>query len=153
MPQCGALIGFLAERSIRTHVSRATAGNAVRRRRPRSAWHQKHGETRKPKRSGRSETMNGFDRRDFLKLAGAAGIASLPGAIPTAWAADASMLEAAKAQGKTVFYANITAVEPIMAAFEAATGIVGEYTRISSSKYIPTVLTEAGAGKLLADVL
>lgn len=97
--------------------------------------------------------MNGFDRRDFLKLAGAAGIASLPGAIPTAWAADASMLEAAKAQGKAVFYANITAVEPIMAAFEEKTGVVGEYTRISSSKYIPTVLTEANAGKLLADVL
>ena len=63
------------------------------------------------------------------------------------------MLETAKSQGKAVFYANITAVEPIMAAFEEKTGIVGEYTRISSSKYIPTVLTEANAGKLLADVL
>lgn len=95
--------------------------------------------------------MTRFDRRDFLKLAGAAGIASLPGAIPAR--ADEAMLEAAKSQGKAVFYANITAVEPIMAAFEEKTGIVGEYTRISSSKYIPTVLTEANAGKLLADVL
>ena len=48
----------------------------------------------------------------------------------------------AKAEGKAIFYANITAVEPIMDAFDAATGVDGVYTRISTSKYLATVLTE-----------
>lgn len=93
-----------------------------------------------------------FERRDFLKLAGAAALPGLP-----AWAraADdtAAALAAARAEGKAAFFANITAVQPIMAAFHEATGIQGEYTRISSSKFIPTLLTEAAAGKLTADVV
>ncbi|NYT38123.1 extracellular solute-binding protein [Allopusillimonas soli] len=97
--------------------------------------------------------MHAFDRRGFLKLAGAAGIAGLPGALPLARAADAAAMEKAKAQGQAVFYANITAVQPIMDAFAAKTGIKGQYTRISSSKFIPTILTEFNAGKLLADVV
>src|SRR5690606_39113251 len=97
--------------------------------------------------------MKIIDRRHFLKLAGAAGLTGLPGFAPLARAADAAMMEKAKAQGKAVFYANITAVQPIMDAFEKATGIKGEYTRASSSKFIPTILTEFNAGKLLADVL
>ncbi|TKR56434.1 extracellular solute-binding protein [Allopusillimonas ginsengisoli] len=97
--------------------------------------------------------MDKFDRRYFLKLAGAAGVTSLAGGIPLARAADAALMDKAKAQGQAVFYANITAVEPIMKAFEAATGVKGKYTRISSSKFIPTVLTEFNAGKLLADVV
>lgn len=100
--------------------------------------------------------MSTVDRRTFLKLAGAAGAAGLagvPGALPSASAADNSQLAKAKAEGKAVFYANITAVEPIMKAFDAATGVDGEYTRISSSKFIPTILTEFNAGKLLADVV
>jgi iron(III) transport system substrate-binding protein len=59
----------------------------------------------------------------------------------------------AKAEGKASFYANITAVEPIMEAFNKATGVDGIYTRISTSKYLATVLTEFEAGKLTADVL
>ena len=59
--------------------------------------------------------MDNFDRRNFLKLAGAAGVASLAGASPFAFAADK----------EAVFYANITAVEPIMKAMEAATGVQG----------------------------
>jgi iron(III) transport system substrate-binding protein len=59
----------------------------------------------------------------------------------------------AKAEGKASFYANITAVEPIMEAFNKATGVDGVYTRISTSKYLATVLTEFEAGKLTADVL
>jgi len=95
--------------------------------------------------------MNKIDRRDFLKLAGAAGMVGLPGLGTLAHASEISAL--AKTQGKAVFYANITAVEPIMAAFEKATGIKGEYTRASSSKFVPTILTEFQAGKLQADVL
>ena len=40
-----------------------------------------------------------------------------------------------------------------MEAFEAKTGIAGEYTRISTDKFLATVLTEFEAGKLLADVI
>ncbi|MDS1138851.1 extracellular solute-binding protein [Pusillimonas sp. SM2304] len=95
--------------------------------------------------------MNKIDRRDFLKLAGAAGMVGVPGLGALAHASQVSAL--AKSQGKAVFYANITAVEPIMAAFEKATGIKGEYTRASSSKFVPTILTEFQAGKLQADIL
>jgi iron(III) transport system substrate-binding protein len=54
---------------------------------------------------------------------------------------------------KVSFYANITAIEPIMESFEAATGIKGEYTRISADKFLATVITEFEAGKLQADVI
>jgi len=94
------------------------------------------------------------DRRKFLKLtAGSAGLMGLAGVLPSAWAADAAGLEKAREEGEAVFYANITAVQPLMKAFKEATGVTGEYTRISSSKFVPTVLTEANAGKLLADVV
>jgi iron(III) transport system substrate-binding protein len=59
----------------------------------------------------------------------------------------------AKAEGKANFYANITAVEPIMEAFSKAKGVEGVYRRISTSKYLATVATEFEAGKLTADVL
>jgi iron(III) transport system substrate-binding protein len=70
-----------------------------------------------------------------------------------AYAADNPMVEKAKTEGKATFYANITAIEPIMEAFQQKYGVKGEYTRISTSKYYATVSTEHQAGKLLADVL
>ena len=94
--------------------------------------------------------MPRFDRRAFLNLAGAAGLA---GTLPLARAADAAGSAQAKVEGQAVFYANITAVKPIMDAFEAASGVKGVYTRISSSKFVATVTTEFEAGKLLADVV
>ncbi len=97
--------------------------------------------------------MNAIDRRVFLKLAGAAGLAGLPSAIPSAFAAEGASLAKARAQGKAAFYANITSVSPIMKAFEADTGVKGEYTRTSSTKFLPTILTEFDAGKLQADVI
>ena len=55
---------------------------------------------------------------------------------------------------KVNMYANITAIEPIMADFNAGQSAEeGIYTRISTSKYLATVLTEFSAGKLKADVL
>ena len=55
---------------------------------------------------------------------------------------------------KVNLYANITAIEPIMADFNAGQNTEeGIYTRISTSKYLATVLTEFSAGKLQADVL
>ena len=70
-----------------------------------------------------------------------------------AFAQNSDLLQKAKAEGKVSFYANITAIQPIMDAFNAETGLDGEYTRISTSKFLPTILTEFQAGKLMADVL
>ena len=70
--------------------------------------------------------------------------------VPYAFASDPAL---AKKEGKANFYANITAVEPIMDAFTASTGVKGVYTRISTTKYLATVLTEYEAGKLDADLL
>lgn len=94
--------------------------------------------------------MSSIDRRTVLQLAGATGLAA---ALPPARAQAAGDLAKARAEGAAVFYANITAVKPIMDAFTQDTGIKGEYTRISSSKFVSTVATEARAGKLLADVV
>jgi len=44
--------------------------------------------------------------------------------------ADQALVEKAKAEGKAAFYANITAIEPIMEAFTNSYGVKGEYTRI-----------------------
>jgi len=65
----------------------------------------------------------------------------------------AADLAKARQEGKANFYANITAVEPIMEAFTKSKGVEGIYRRISTSKYLATVLTEFEAGKLAADVL
>jgi iron(III) transport system substrate-binding protein len=67
--------------------------------------------------------------------------------------ADQALVNKAREEGKAAFYANITAIQPIMEEFTKDTGVKGEYTRISTSKFLATVLTEHQAGKLLADVL
>lgn len=72
---------------------------------------------------------------------------------PYAYSADQTVAEKAKAEGKVSFYANITAIQPIMQEFTKDKGVKGEYTRISTSKFLATVLTEHQAGKLIADVL
>jgi iron(III) transport system substrate-binding protein len=66
---------------------------------------------------------------------------------------DKALVTKAKAEGKVAFYANITAVEPIMEAFTKAYGVNGQYTRISTAKFVATAVTEHAAGKLMADVL
>ena len=68
-------------------------------------------------------------------------------------AADDALLSKARTEGKATFYANITAVEPIMDAFTTDTGVKAEYTRISTAKFVATVITEFEAGKLMADVI
>ena len=72
---------------------------------------------------------------------------------PYAYSAEQALLEKAKDEGKVSFYANITAIEPIVQEFSKETGVKGEYTRISTAKFLATVLTEHEAGKLIADVL
>lgn len=54
---------------------------------------------------------------------------------------------------KVSLYASITAIEPILAAFQEDTGVLAENTRLSTSKFASTVLTEFQAGKLAADVV
>jgi iron(III) transport system substrate-binding protein len=66
---------------------------------------------------------------------------------------DPGLVSKAKAEGKVSFYANITAVEPIMEAFTKKYGVKAEYQRISSPKFVATAVTEHAAGKLMADVL
>jgi iron(III) transport system substrate-binding protein len=70
-----------------------------------------------------------------------------------AHAADPSLLDRAKAEGRVAYYANITAIEPIMKAFATDTGVKGEYTRIASPKFVAITITEFEAGKLSADVV
>ena len=70
-----------------------------------------------------------------------------------AHAQDKSLLDRARAEGRVAYYANITAIEPIMKAFAADTGVKGEYTRIASPKFVATTITEAEAGRLSADVV
>jgi iron(III) transport system substrate-binding protein len=70
-----------------------------------------------------------------------------------AQAQDPALLERARTEGKASFYANITAIEPIMKAFTEDTGVKGEYTRISTAKFVATAITEFEAGKLMADVV
>ena len=51
------------------------------------------------------------------------------------------------------FFANITSVEPDPGGFQKRYGVKAEYQRISTTKFIATILTEHAAGKLTADVL
>ncbi|MFA7671351.1 MAG: extracellular solute-binding protein [Sphaerochaetaceae bacterium] len=54
---------------------------------------------------------------------------------------------------KVSLYANITAIEPILDSYNKDTGWNVEYTRLSTSKYVSTIVTEAQAKKLIADVV
>ena len=73
--------------------------------------------------------------------------------VAQAHAAAPGLLDQAKSEGRGAYYANITAVGPIMKAFSADTGVKGEYTRISSPKFVATTITEFEAGRLSADVV
>jgi len=64
-----------------------------------------------------------------------------------------AVADSGEMEEKVSMYASITAIEPIIEAFSEKTGIVAENTRLSTSRFVSTVLTEFGAGKLMADVL
>ncbi len=64
-----------------------------------------------------------------------------------------ALADKAKVEGKVAFYANMTAIAPIMADFGKKYGVKAEYTRLSTTKFIATIMTEHAAGKLTADVL
>jgi iron(III) transport system substrate-binding protein len=73
--------------------------------------------------------------------------------VSPALTADESLLDAARKEGSVAYYANITAVEPIMKAFTADTRVKATYTRISTTKFVATAITEFEAGKFMADVV
>lgn len=86
----------------------------------------------------------------LIALAVALAAAALPSA---AQVTDQDLLKRARSEGRASFYANITAVEPIIKAFSSDTGVKGEYTRISTTKFVATAITEFEAGKFMADVI
>ena len=79
--------------------------------------------------------------------------AKAPTKVPAKVADSQALAEKAKAEGKVTFYANMTSVEPILEDFGKKYGVKAEYTRLSTTKFIATILTEHAAGKLTADVL
>jgi iron(III) transport system substrate-binding protein len=73
--------------------------------------------------------------------------------VPVKNADSQALAEKAKAEGKVTFYANITSIGPILKDFEKKYSVKAEYTRLSTTRFIATILTEHAAGKLTADVL
>jgi iron(III) transport system substrate-binding protein len=63
------------------------------------------------------------------------------------------LVKMAKAEGRAEFYANMTAIEPALEAFKKKYGIEVRYTRLSTPKFAPTVLTEFEARRIRASVL
>jgi len=57
------------------------------------------------------------------------------------------------AGGDGAFYANITAIEPLLDDFRSRTGTRANYTRISTTQFLATVFTEFEANRLMADVI
>lgn len=55
-------------------------------------------------------------------------------------------------KGGVVFYGNMTGIEAVMDAFSWKFHIEGMYTRVSSSKFLSTVLTGIAEGRIAADV-
>lgn len=63
------------------------------------------------------------------------------------------LIAAAQAEGSLEYYANITAIDPVLQAFAAEYGLDANYTRISTEGFAATLLTESQAGRQLASVL
>ncbi len=74
-------------------------------------------------------------------------------ALTFASAQTAEQIAAAQAEGSLEYYANITAVDPVLEAFAAEYGVTANYTRISTEGFAATLLTEYQAGRQLASVL
>src|SRR5690554_5040069 len=62
-------------------------------------------------------------------------------------------IAAAQAEGSLEFYANITAIDPLLEAFAEEYGVDVNYTRISTEGFAATLLTEFQAGRQVASVL
>ena len=56
-------------------------------------------------------------------------------------------------EGRVTIYTNVTGIDPLMDDLRAKTGIVGEFTRISTTQFLTTVFSEFEAGNLKADII
>ena len=75
--------------------------------------------------------------------------------VPSAWAQDAKLIDAAKKEGsKVVVYSSMESSisDGIAAGFKKKTGLEMEYWRASSTKVLDRALNEHRAGKPLFDV-
>lgn len=73
--------------------------------------------------------------------------------VSLAGAQSVDLLVAGQVEGSTEFYANMTAIGPVLDAFEEKYGVVANYTRISTEGFAATLLTEHQAGRNIASVL
>ncbi len=73
-------------------------------------------------------------------------------ALPAA-AQSADLVQAAQAEGQLEFYANITAIEPVLEKFAERYGVDANYTRISTEGFAATLLTEYQASRQRVSVL
>ncbi len=82
-------------------------------------------------------------------------LAALAAGVPAARAADAALIDAAKKEGKVVWYTT-QPIDPLVlvlsAAFEKKYGVKVEYVRANSTDVALRLLTEAKAGKVQGDV-
>jgi iron(III) transport system substrate-binding protein len=83
------------------------------------------------------------------------GAAMLSMNVLPAAAADASLIAAAKAEGKVVWYTSFVVdslVRPMATAFEKAYGVKVDYVRSDQTEMILRLINEAQAGRVQADV-
>ena len=72
-----------------------------------------------------------------------------------AFAQDAKLIEAAKKDGKVIAYGSLESdtMEAIMTGFKKKTGLEIEYWRASATKVMDRALSEARAGRPVADLI
>src|SRR5919112_2004883 len=72
-----------------------------------------------------------------------------------AFAQDAKLIEAAKKEGKVIAYGSLESdtMEAIMNGFKKKTGLEIEYWRASATKVMDRALSEARAGRPVADLI
>jgi ABC-type Fe3+ transport system substrate-binding protein len=96
-------------------------------------------------------TVSGCTRLAIIALLGAALMAAAP-----VRAADRALIEAAKKEGKVVWYTTLIvnqAIRPLQQAFEQKyPGVRLEYSRADDSPTALKILTEARAGRVQADI-
>lgn len=75
------------------------------------------------------------------------------GALAFSSAQSDDLVSAAQAEGSLEYYANITAIDPVLEAFFEEYGVEANYTRTSTEGFAAALLTEHQAGRQLASVL
>lgn len=86
------------------------------------------------------------------KIAVVFALMVLLSAVPVYAQSDA-LVQAAQAEGALEFYANITAIEPVLQQFAEQYGVDANYTRISTEGFAATLLTEHQAGRQRVSVM